>query len=202
MSFKLLNIVACAAIAFVVTSLPVSAQTVLKVGHFATGSDAFSETVNAFSAEVEARSAGRLKVQVYPAGQLGNEKQQISALQGELQELLITTTTNLTNMSEPLRLLDLPFVFGSYADADAVTMSDTGAKLLSGLEEANLVGLALWDNGFRSFTNNKRPITTPDDMKGLAMRVISAPVFIDTFSALGAQPVPMPFPEVLICTES
>ncbi len=196
MSAKLLKLLAGAALAVAVAAGPAMAQTVIKLGHFGPGSDAFSKTVEAFAAELETRSEGRLKVQIFPAGQLGNEKQQISALQGGLQEMLVTAATNLTNMSEPLRLLDLPFIFGNYAEADAVTTGEFGAKFLTGLENANLSGLALWENGFRVMTNKKRPIAMPEDIKGLAIRVIGAPVFIDTFTALGAQPVPMPFPEI------
>ena len=196
MSVKFLNLLAGAALAVAVATGPVMAQTVIKLGHFGPGSDAFSVTVEAFAAELEARSDGRLKVQIFPAGQLGNEKQQISALQGGLQEMLVTAATNLTNMSEPLRLLDLPFIFGNYAEADAVTTGDFGARFLTGLENANLSGIALWENGFRVLTNNKHPIAMPEDMNGLAFRVIGAPVFIDTFTALGAQPVPMPFAEI------
>lgn len=196
MSAKFLKLLAGAALAVAVAAGPAMAQTVIKLGHFGPGSDAFSKTVEAFAAELETRSEGRLKVQIFPAGQLGNEKQQISALQGGLQEMLVTAATNLTNMSEPLRLLDLPFIFGNYAEADAVTTGEFGARFLTGLENANLSGLALWENGFRVMTNKKRPIAMPQDIKGLAIRVIGAPVFIDTFTALGAQPVPMPFPEI------
>lgn len=195
MSLKFLGLIAGAAFAIAAAG-PAAAQTTIKLGHFGPGGDAFSQSVEAFAAELDKRSEGRLKVQIYPAGQLGNEKQQISALQGGLQEMLVTAATNLTNMSAPLRLLDLPFVFGNYAEADAVTTGEFGARFLAGLDDANLSGVALWENGFRVMTNNKHPIAMPDDLKGIAMRVIGAPVFIDTFTALGAQPVPMPFPEL------
>ncbi|MFM2281682.1 MAG: hypothetical protein RLZZ444_3913 [Pseudomonadota bacterium] len=177
-------------------SAAAEAETVIKIGHFGPGDDIFSKSVIAFATELEKQSEGRLKAQIFPAGQLGNEKQQISALQGGLQEMLITASTNLTNLNAPLRLLDLPFIFGSEAQADSVTMGPLAPELLSGLGGSGLVGLAFWENGFRVMSNSVRPITKPDDLAGIKMRVIGAPVFIDTFSALGAQPIPMPFPEL------
>lgn len=185
------------ALALVIGTLgPARAETVIKLGHFGPGTDIFSQSVEAFAAELDKRSEGRLKVQIYPAGQLGNEKQEISALQGGLQDMLITASTNLSTVNPAFRLLDLPFVFGTPAEADAVTMGPLAPKLLAGLDKVNLVGLALWENGFREMTNKVRPIEMPDDLSGIKMRVIGAPVFIDTFTALGAQPIPMPFTEL------
>ena len=193
MSVKIM-VAACAAMLLGAGSS--AAQTVIKVGHFGPGGDIFSRGVEAFAEELEKRSEGRFDVQIFPAGQLGNEKQQISALQGGLQEILITATTNLTNLNAPLRLLDIPFVFATEAEADAVTMGPLADKLTAGLSEHRLYSLGLWENGFREISNNVRPVTSPEDLEGLKIRVIGAPVFIDTFGALGAQPVPMPFGEL------
>ena len=178
------------------------AETTIKLGHFGPGTDVFSLSVEAFAEEVNERSEGRLNVQVYPAGQLGNERQQISALQGGLQEILVTASTNVTNMHPPLSLLDLPFAFGNEVEADAVTMGDFSEKLLDGLDASGLVGLALWENGFRVISNNVHPISTPADLEGIKMRVLGAPVFIDTFGALGSSPVPMPFTELYSALET
>lgn len=191
-----------AAVTLFAATLPVQAETVLKLGHFGPGPDPFSKSVEAFAARVEALSGGDLKIQIFPAGQLGNEKQQISALQGGLQEMLVTSSTNLSNMKPELALLDLPFVFSSYAEADAVTMGPVGAKMLDGLEGNGMIGMALWENGFRALSNSQRNVETPEDMQGLKIRVIGAPVFIDTFTALGTNPVPMPFPELYSAMET
>ncbi|MBL4919172.1 TRAP transporter substrate-binding protein [Szabonella alba] len=179
-----------------VATASASAQTIIKLGHFGPGTDAFSNTVAAFAEEVATRSEGRLEVQIFPAGQLGNERQQISGLQGGLQEMMVTAATNVTNMHAPLRLLDLPFAFASHAQTDAIATGPFSRKLLDGLERHGLAGLALWENGFRVMTNSRNAIRVPADVEGLRMRVIGAPVFIDTFTALGTQPVPMPFTEL------
>ena len=76
-----------------------------------------------------------------------------------------------------------------------------GTKLLAKLPDKGLIGLAFWENGFRQVTNSRRPITTAADISGLKLRVIQNPLFIDTFSALGANALPMPFPEVYTALE-
>ena len=185
-----------------ICSTPAFSITRIKLGHFGPGPDPFSKSIEMFAKQVAERSNGRMKIEIFPAGQLGNEKQQLSALQGGLQEILITSSTNLTNMNQKLKLLDLPFAFTSYAEADAVTTGPMAEKLMAGMERKNLVPLALWENGFRAMSNSKRPIRSLADFKGLKIRVIGAPVFIDTFSALGSQPVPMPFPELYSAMET
>lgn len=204
MTRLLSNQLYCALLAVVLGLGPGAAlaQKVVKLGHFGPGPDPFSKSVVAFAKKVEELSAGSLKVQVYPAGQLGNEKQQLGALQGGLQELLVTSTSNLTAINEPFKLLDLPFAFASYAEADAVTMGPFADKLMARLPDSKLVGLALWENGFRVVSNSRRPITKLADFQGLKMRVIGAPVFIDTFKALGTNPVPLPFPELFSALET
>lgn len=202
MKFNRITRVTAAVVALLSAALPAGAETVLKLGHFGPGPDPFSKSVEAFATKVEELSGGELKIQIFPAGQLGNEKQQISALQGGLQEMLITSTTNLSNMQPAFSLLDLPFAFSTYAQADAVTMGAVGEKMMEGLEANGLNGLALWENGFRALTNSVRPVEKLADMEGLKIRVIGAPVFIDTFTALGTNPVPMPFPELYSAMET
>ncbi|PLS21078.1 TRAP transporter substrate-binding protein [Neptunicoccus cionae] len=200
MTIHLTSLATVAALA--ISVLPIQAQTTIKLGHFGPGPDPFSQSIETFAERVSELSDGRLAVKVFPAGQLGNEKQQISALQGGLQEMLVTSTTNLSNMNPKFKLLDLPFVFTSYSDADAVTLGPVGEEIVAGLETNGLRGLALWENGFRAFTNSQRAVDSLEDFDGLKVRVIGAPVFIDTFTALGANPVPMPFPELYSAMET
>ena len=91
---------------------------------------------------------------------------------------------------------DFPFLFASPQEADAVTDGPFGQKLLAKLQDKNLVGLGYWELGFRNLTNSKRPINKVEDIAGLKIRVIQSPMYIDLFTALGANATPMPFPEV------
>jgi tripartite ATP-independent transporter DctP family solute receptor len=98
-------------------------------------------------------------------------------------------------------VLNFPFTFNNEQDADALLDGPFGGKLLAKLPEKGLIGLAFWENGFRHVTNSRRPINTATDIAGLKLRVIQNPLFIDTFTALGANALPLPFPEVYTALE-
>ncbi|MZI94981.1 DctP family TRAP transporter solute-binding subunit [Vibrio sp. CAIM 722] len=174
----------------------------IKIGHFGNPNTPFDDGVKIFAQKVDQLSHGDIKVVDFPSGQLGNESQEIAALRGGLQEMLITSSSNLTRYSKPLQVLDLPFLFANDEQTDKVLLGPTGDKLLTGLNGSGLKGLTFWDNGFRDLSNSKHPITKLSDFKGLSFRVIGQPVYIDTFKALGANPVPMPFPEVYSALET
>ncbi|MBB4105228.1 TRAP transporter substrate-binding protein [Allorhizobium borbori] len=174
----------------------------LKVGHFGSPSTPFNDGIEFFVKKIEDVSGGEITATNFPSGQLGNEAQQIGALQGGLQEILITSSTNLIKYNPRFQLIDIPFAFADDAATDRVLLGSVGQTMLDGLAGSNMVGLTFIDNGFRDLTNSKHPITKLGDFKGLSFRVIGAPVFIDTFKALGANPVPMPFPEVYTALET
>ncbi|NIY97384.1 DctP family TRAP transporter solute-binding subunit, partial [Salipiger sp. HF18] len=123
-------------------------------------------------------------------------------LQGGLQEMLITSSTNLIKYNERFQLIDLPFAFADDAATDKVLLGPVGDEMLAGLDGSGMKGLTFVDNGFRDLSNSKRPIEKLADFDGLSFRVIGAPVFINTFEALGTNPVPMPFPEVYTALET
>jgi tripartite ATP-independent transporter DctP family solute receptor len=137
-----------------------------------------------------------MKVLEFPASQLGNELQQQSALQGGVQEMSAPATTSLAGIVKEFGLVDFPFSVSSYAQADALLDGPLGQALIAKLPEKGLVALGYWDLGFRNVTNSRRPITRPEDLDGLKIRVIPNPVFLDTFKAFKANPVPMPFAEL------
>jgi tripartite ATP-independent transporter DctP family solute receptor len=105
-------------------------------------------------------------------------------------------------MIKDFGLLDLPFLFNDYKEVDAVLDGPVGRRMLDKLPEKGLIGLAYWDHGFRNVTNSKRPITKAEDLHGIKIRVIQIPLFIEMFNAMGANAVPMPFPELYSALES
>jgi tripartite ATP-independent transporter DctP family solute receptor len=105
-------------------------------------------------------------------------------------------TTSLAGIVKEFGLVDFPFAVANFAQADALLDGPFGQALLAKLPEKGLVALGYWDLGFRNVTNSKRPITKPEDLDGLKLRVIPNPVFLDTFKAFKANPVPMPFAEL------
>ena len=156
----------------------------------------------AFADQVGERSAGKLKVRVFPSAQLGNENQQLGALQGGVQEAFIPATTSLANIVKEFGLFDFPFLFNNVQEADALLDGQVGRKFLDRLPAKGLVGLAYWENGFRNITSTKRPINKIEDIAGQKIRVMQNPVFLDMFNTLGASAVPLPFPELFTALET
>jgi tripartite ATP-independent transporter DctP family solute receptor len=189
---------ACAFASF--ACLPASAQDIqertIKFGHLNNPDHPVSLGVKRFAELVAAKSGGKLKVQEFPASQLGNELQQQAALQGGVQEMSAPATTSLAGIVKEFGLVDFPFSVANFAQADALLDGPLGQALLARLPDKGLVSLGYWDLGFRNVTNSKRPITKPEDLDGLKVRVIPNPVFLETFKAFKANPVPMPFAEL------
>ena len=105
-------------------------------------------------------------------------------------------TTSLAGIVKEFGLVDFPFAVANFAQADALLDGPLGQALIAKLPEKGLVALGYLDLGFRNVTNSKRPITKAEDLDGLKMRVIPNPVFLETFKAFKANPVPMPFAEL------
>ena len=166
--------------------------------------DTHPQTIAArkFAQLVEAGSNGRIKVSVFPAGQLGNDMQMQSALQGGTQEFTAPSTATLAGLVKEFGLVGLPFSFGTEKEADAVLDGPFGRKLLGKLQDKGLVGLAFWENGFRNVTNSKRPIVRAEDVAGLKIRTMQNTLYIDLFGGLGANPVPMAVTELFTALES
>src|SRR5690606_13303455 len=93
-------------------------------------------------------------------------------------------------------VFDLPFLFNNVQEANAIADGPIGQKLAQDLQAQGVVNLGLWDLGFRHITNSRRPITKIEDIQGLKLRVIGSPIYVELFTALGANPVPMTFGEV------
>lgn len=154
-----------------------------------------------FADLVAAKTHGRIAVKLFPGGTLGGDLQTVSALQGGTVEMTVLNAGILSAQTKEFGIYDFPFLFASPQEADAVTDGPFGKKLLEKLQAKNLVGLAYWELGFRNVTNSKRPITKAEDLVGLKIRVIQSPIYIDMFNALGANAVPMPFPELYTAME-
>lgn len=191
-------LLAAAGLSLLMASLPTAAQQerVIRFGHLNNADHPVSFGVKRFGELLAAKSGGKLKVQEFPASQLGNELQQQSALQGGVQQMSAPATTSLAGIVKEFGLVDFPFAVANFAQADALLDGPLGQALIAKLPEKGLVALGYWDLGFRNVTNSKRAIARAEDFDGLKLRVIPNPVFLDTFKAFKANPVPMPFAEL------
>jgi tripartite ATP-independent transporter DctP family solute receptor len=174
----------------------------IRFGHLNNTDHPVSMGVKKFAELVAAKSGGKMQVKEFPSNQLGSEQQQTSALQGGVQEMQAPATTSLVGIVKDYGVIDFPFTVSNHAQAFALLDGPLGKALLEKLPEKGLVGLAYWDLGFRNVTNSKRPIVKPEDLDGLKLRVIPNPVFLDTFKAFKANPVPMSFSELYTALET
>jgi tripartite ATP-independent transporter DctP family solute receptor len=154
-----------------------------------------------FAELVDKNSAGRLKVQVFPGGALGSDQANVSALQGGTLEMASMNSGIFASVVKDFEIYDFPFLFGNPKEADAVVDGPFGKSLHAKLADKGIVGLAYYELGFRNLTNSKRPITRVEDIAGLKLRVIPNPINVDWVTALGANPTPLPFPELYAALE-
>jgi tripartite ATP-independent transporter DctP family solute receptor len=154
-----------------------------------------------FADLVAQKSGGKITVKLFPGGTLGGDLQTVSALQGGTVELTVLNAGLLSGAVKEFAAVDLPFLFNSGPEADAVMDGPFGKRLLDKLPEKGLVGLGYWDLGFRNVTNSRRSVTKLEDIAGLKLRVLQSPIYIDLFNTLGANATPMPFPELYSALE-
>jgi tripartite ATP-independent transporter DctP family solute receptor len=155
-----------------------------------------------FAELVQEKSGGQITVKRFPGGTLGGDIQTLSALQGGTVEMTSMNAGILASVAKDFAMVDLPFLFESPKEADAVMDGPVGDALAAELPEKGLVGLGYWELGFRQLSNNRHPITKVDDIAGLKIRVIQSPIYIDLFNTLGANAVPMAFTELYTALET
>jgi tripartite ATP-independent transporter DctP family solute receptor len=148
------------------------------------------------------KSGGKMKVRSFPGGTLGGDAAVIQSLQGGTIEMTLVATSLLGSQIKEYAMLDLPYLFSDFREADAVLDGPVGKKLNDKLPEKGLIGLSYWDHGFRNMTNSRHPIAKLEDFQGLKIRVLQLPLYVDMFTALGANAVPMPYPELYSAMET
>jgi tripartite ATP-independent transporter DctP family solute receptor len=160
------------------------------------------EGMEKFKDLVEEKSGGNITVRLFPGGVLGGDLQTLSALQGGTVEMTVMNAGLVGGVAKDFALADLPFLYETPEQADAVMDGPFGQALMDQLPAHSLAGLGYWELGFRQLTNNRHTVASVDDVAGLKIRVVQQPVMIDLFNALGANAVPMPFPEVYTALET
>jgi len=142
---------------------------------------------------VKEKTQGRINIKMYPGTSLvgGDQTKEFTAIRQGAIDLSIGSTINWSPQVKELNLFSMPFLMPDYKAIDALTQGEVGKDLFKILAGKDVVPLAWGENGFRELTNSKRPIRSPDDLKGLKIRVVGSPLFLDTFSALGANPTQM-----------
>ena len=143
--------------------------------------------------KVKEKTGGRINIKLYPGVSLiqGDQTREFSALRQGVIDMAIGSTINWSPQVKQLNLFSLPFLMPDYAAIDALTQGEVGKEMFKILDKAGVVPLAWGENGYRELTNSKHPVRAPADLKGLKIRVVGSPLFLDTFTALGANPTQM-----------
>lgn len=149
-----------------------------------------------FAKQVKEKTNGRIEVEVYYGGQLGDEKSVIEQIQFGGIDFTRVSVSPLAEFAKELNVLQMPYLYRDASHMWKVLDGEIGQNLMKGLEKSNMVGLAYYDGGARNFYNSKREIKSVADMKGLKIRVQESALMMDMVKALGANPTPMAYGEV------
>ena len=147
-----------------------------------------------FKELIEERSNGNIQIQIFHSNSIGNETEILQQIQMNTVQMAIITGGPFDTFDPIVRVINYPFLFKDYAQADKILDGPLGAKILKSLERAGFKGLCFSENGFRNLTNNKHPVKSPDEINGLKIRVMASALHKAIWQALGANPTPMPWP--------
>jgi C4-dicarboxylate-binding protein DctP len=187
-----------AAAALALAPLAAAAQDpiVIKFSHVVTPDTPKGKGAEKFRELAEKYTNGKVKVEVYPNSQLYKDKEEVDALQLGAVQMLAPSLAKFGPLgAREFEVFDLPYILPSKAALRKVTEGDLGKRLFKKLESKGIVGLGYWDNGFKVMSANK-PLRTPEDFRGLKMRIQSSKVLEAQMRALGAIPQVMAFSEV------
>ncbi len=173
-----------------------AAQTAMRISVAVAQNSHQGVAIDTFAKEVEKRTDGRYRIQTFYNGALGGEREAIEAVQLGVLELTSSSTGPVPNFVPETKIFDIPFLFRDKAHARAVLDGPIGQEMLSKFDAKGFKALAWGENGLRHMTNNKRPVNTPEDLKGLKIRTMENPVHIAAYRGFGINTTPMAFPEL------
>lgn len=168
----------------------------IKLGHVLAPSHSWNIAAEGFAQDVLEATEGRVNFQVFPSGQLGNEKTMVEGMQIGSVPAGVIGCGSFQPLDARFGIVELPYSWSDRQHAYAAYDGELGDRLEAIAEEHNLKILSWWENGFRHVTNNRGPINTPEDLNGLKIRVTPDKMRLDTFKALGSSPAPLAFGEL------
>lgn len=150
-----------------------------------------------FKEVVEGKTNGKVKVNIFPASQLGSLREQVEGTQiGEIN-ITMQPTAVVSPFVDDIKVVDLPYLWPADKDQTyKVLDGEVGKELLGTLEKGGFKGLGYWPGGFKLFTTGKKEIHKPEDFKGLTMRVMESPLLIEQYKNWGGNAIPVPYSEV------
>ncbi len=173
-----------------------TAKTVIRVAHTLAPDSHYHQGLLYLGTLLKERTNGEIELEIYHSAQLGSERDAVEGIAMGTLEMTLVSSAPLANFTNTFMLFNLPFIVRDREKAYEWMDGPEGQQILDSLLEQNIVGLGIWENGFRNLTNSKVAVKNPEDVKGLKIRLMENPIHVATFKTLGAYPVPMPFGEL------
>ena len=171
-------------------------KTVIKLAHVSAPEHNYNMGAKKFKELVESKVGDQIEIQIYPAAQLGSGREITEGVKMGTIDMMIMGPGELSTYEPAMGLLELPFLYENKEHAFAALDGEIGDKFNKKLESSDMKVLGWWEAGIRNITNSKHPIKTPDDLKGLKIRVPETQTSIETLKALGADATPLGFGEL------
>lgn len=194
--FKLLSLLACALCAHAAT-----AQTEIKFGHVGEPGSLFAKSAEEFAKRANAKLGGKAKVVVFGSSQLGGDKELLQKLKLGTVDMALPSTV-MSSESDLFGVFEMPYLVKDRKHMQRIEKEIFWSKLAPEVEKKGLKILAVWENGYRHITNNKRPINVPADLKGIKLRVPEGKWRVKMFQVYGANPSPMKYSEVFTALQT
>lgn len=202
-SIKTLATLAAAAALALPLGAAAQSPAVIKLGWTTSdgAQDPYAVGARAFKSAVERDSRGRIEVQLFPNRALGDERQMLEGMRFGTVDAGIITNAVIAQLEPAFSINDLPFLYATEAQAHKTLDGEIGQELGAKLATKGIVLLGFMEGGFRNMINNRRPVSTPADVRGVKYRVMQNPVFIDMFNSLGGSAVPMAWGETFTAVQ-
>lgn len=184
-------------------TLAAGAQTLeLNAGHVLTTASHYHAAAAKLAELVAQKSNGEIKINVFPAAQLGGEVKMIQSVRTGTQDIVVTGEAPLENTVKDYTVFSFPYLFSSVDEANKTLQGPIGKEMLELLPQYGMVGLGFISALERDIFTNGRVIKTAADMQGLKIRVIPGPGYVTAYKALGAQPTPMAYTELYMALQN
>jgi tripartite ATP-independent transporter DctP family solute receptor len=178
-----------------------TAQTEIKFGHVGEPGSLFAASADEFAKRANAKLGDKAKVVVYGSSQLGGDKELLQKLKLGTVDIALPSTV-MSSEADIFGVFEMPYLVKDRAHMGRIEKEVFWSKIEPEAEKKGLKVLAVWENGYRHITNSKRPINTPDDLKGIKLRVPEGKWRVKMFQAYGANPSPMKFSEVFTALQT
>ena len=180
---------------------PLLAQTEIKLGHVGEPGSLFQKSADEFAKRANAKLAGKARVIVYGSSQLGGDKEMIQKLKLGTLDMALPSTV-MSSEVDLAGIFEMPYIVKDRAHMGRIEKDVFWPMIEPAIEKKGLKVLAVWENGVRHITNNKRPIKVPADLQGIKLRVPEGKWRVKMFQAYGANPSPMKFSELFTALQT